>query len=103
MGLRSPLLGGILEEADLKLASWTRRALDGVSGNTTRALRRLTGTLAPGDVLLLHDGNCAPDRFGNAAVLTVLPLLLARLQRAGLPGTALPRFSQLPPPDHPGN
>ena len=90
MGLRSPLLQGVLEQGGLKLASWTRRALDGVSGDAPAALRRLTHELAAGDVLLMHDGNAARDASGQAVVLSVLPALLDRLTASGLAGVSLP-------------
>ncbi len=90
MGLRSPLLQAVLEECGLNLAAWTRRALDGRSGDTAAAMRRLTRGLAPGDVLLMHDGNCALDARGRPAVLTVLPLLLDRLRDSALAGVSLP-------------
>ena len=113
MGLRSPLLQSALEARGLHLASWTRRALDGVPGGALSALdgapggalsaldgapggaraalHRLTRRLAPGDVLLMHDGNCARDAEDRAVVLAVLPALLRRLERSGLAGVSLPR------------
>ncbi|WP_428391587.1 polysaccharide deacetylase family protein [Lichenicoccus sp.] len=91
MGLRSPLLQPVLESAGLRLASWSRRALDGVSGDQGAAVRRLTRGLAAGDVLLMHDGNCARDREGRPVVLSAMPPLLLRLRQSGLLGRALPR------------
>ena len=49
-----------------------------------RVLQRLTRGLAAGDILLLHDGNCARDAEGRAVILTVLPALLAELRRQQL-------------------
>ena len=91
MGLRSPLLQPVLESAGLRLASWSRRALDGVSGDPAAAVRRLTRGLAAGDVMLMHDGNCARDREGRPVVLSALPPLLLRLRRSALLGRSLPR------------
>lgn len=93
MGLRSPLLQPVLEGSGLHLASWTRRALDGVSGNATPALRRLTRGLAAGDVLVMHDGNCRPGPDGRAVVLAVLPPLLRGLRNSALAGARLPDLS----------
>lgn len=90
MGLRSPLLQAVLEESGLQLAAWTRRALDGRSGDAAAAMRRLTCGLGPGDVLMMHDGNCARDARGRPVVVTVLPLLLDRLQRSAFTGVSLP-------------
>ena len=91
MGLRSPLLQSVLETAGLRLASWSRRALDGVSSDQAAAVRRLARGLGPGDVLLMHDGNCARDPEGRPVVLGALPPLLLRLRRSGLLGRGLPR------------
>ncbi len=90
MGLRNPLLQTVLDEAGLGLASWTRRALDGArSCHAEAALRRLATGLAAGDVLLLHDGNCAHDADGAPAVLEILPPLLQRMRALGLSGVSL--------------
>jgi peptidoglycan-N-acetylglucosamine deacetylase len=44
--------------------------------NPARVLRRLTGALAAGDILLLHDS--------KPLVLEVLPALLERIESKGL-------------------
>ncbi len=89
MGIRSPLLDPVLHRAGLGLASWTRRGYDTRCRVPAAVLSRLTGRLAPGDVLLLHDGNAARTAAGTPVVLDVLPRLLARLREAGLATTAL--------------
>lgn len=75
-GLRNPLLEPVLCRLDLRLASWTRRAFDTREGNPWRVYQRLTRRLAPGDILLLHDGHAARDAAGQAVILGVLPDLL---------------------------
>ncbi|MFC7688915.1 hypothetical protein ACFQY5_03990 [Paeniroseomonas aquatica] len=47
-------------------------------------LDRLTRGLAARDILLLHDGTPGTRPRGEAAVLAVLPPLLARCAAAGL-------------------
>lgn len=84
MGLRSPLLEPVLASAGLRLASWTRRALDGMSGNSDAARTRLLSGLGPGDVLLMHDGRAARTAQGRAVVLEVLPAVLEASRRLGL-------------------
>ena len=88
-GLRSPLLDPVLRREGLRLASWTRRALDSVRGDPDAALRRLLRGLAPGDILLLHDGNAARTSAGKPVVLSVLPRLVRALRTAGLRPIAL--------------
>lgn len=84
MGLRSPLLQPVLFRLGLRLASWTRRALDGARGDPVAALNRLQQGLKAGDVLLLHDRELTPGQDGRAVVLTVLPRLLTTLTMHGL-------------------
>ena len=83
-GLRSPLLDPVLRGEGLRLASWTRRALDSVRGDPNAAIQRLLRGLAPGDILLLHDGNSARTAAGVPVVLFVLPHVLRALSDAGL-------------------
>jgi peptidoglycan/xylan/chitin deacetylase (PgdA/CDA1 family) len=83
-GLRNPFLDPVLTRLGLHLASWTRRGFDTVSVNPDAVFRRLTHALAGGDILLLHDGNAARDRAGEAVILTVLPRLLEALRAAHL-------------------
>jgi peptidoglycan-N-acetylglucosamine deacetylase len=89
MGLRSPLLDPVLKCLGLRHVSWTRRGHDAVNGNPTAALSRLTRRLAPGDVLMLHDGNCARARNNRPVVLEVLPVLLERMASQGLRSVSL--------------
>lgn len=75
-GLRNPLLDPILSRLSLKLASWTRRPYDTFEGNPQRVYERLIDQLAPGDILLLHDGHAALTPDGEPVILAVLPRLL---------------------------
>ena len=90
MGFRGPPLEPVLARAGLGLASWTRRGYDTRCGDPVTILRRLLRNTGPGDVLLLHDGNAARTGDGSAAVLAVLPRLLAGLRANGLTAVALP-------------
>ena len=90
MGLRSPLLDWVLSRLELRHVAWTRRGLDAVRGDPTSVLRRLTRGMEAGDLLALHDGNCAGRQHGRAVVLEVLPFLLDRVAAAGLHAVTLP-------------
>ena len=83
-GLRNPLLDPVLAGLDLRLASWTRRPFDTREGNPETVLRRLTGELAAGDILLLHDGHAARTPSGEPVILAVLPRLLAAIRERHL-------------------
>ena len=83
-GLRNPLLDPVLHELGLALTSWTRRGYDTRDADADRVEARLLRGLAPGDILLLHDGHCARTAAGRPVALDVLPRLLAALARHDL-------------------
>ena len=98
-GLRNPFLAPVLDRLDLQLVSWTRRGFDTVRREPQGVLARLSGGLAAGDILLLHDGHAARTVAGEPVVLGVLPGLLARCADAGLRAVTLP--AALAVPGHP--
>ncbi|MBC7701075.1 MAG: polysaccharide deacetylase family protein [Massilia sp.] len=75
-GLRNVFLDPVLHKLDLRLASWTRRGFDTARSDVDQVARRLIDELAPGDLLLLHDGHAARTSAGQAVVIEVLPRLL---------------------------
>lgn len=83
-GLRNPFLDPVLHQLGIRLASWTRRPYDTRCGDPDTVLARLTRNLAPGDILLLHDGHAARTADGQAVILAVLPRLLAALHEKQL-------------------
>jgi peptidoglycan/xylan/chitin deacetylase (PgdA/CDA1 family) len=83
-GLRNPFLDPALARLGLQLVSWTRRGYDTRNANAGDVLARLTRRLAPGDILLLHDGNAARTTRGTPVVVDVLPRLLETLAAASL-------------------
>jgi peptidoglycan-N-acetylglucosamine deacetylase len=88
-GLRSPLLDPILQSLDLKLVSWTRRGFDTMTNDPNKILQRLQVDLAAGDILLLHDGNCARTVTDEPVVISVLKKLLENLKFMGLDPVSL--------------
>jgi peptidoglycan/xylan/chitin deacetylase (PgdA/CDA1 family) len=97
-GIRNPWLDGALVRRRLEYASWTRRGFDTVSRDPGRVLDRLTRSLAPRDILVLHDGSAARDRAGRPVILETLPRLLDAIDAAGLRAVPLPA----PPGPHAG-
>lgn len=83
-GLRNPFLDPALTRLGLQLVSWTRRGYDTRNADAADVLARLTRGLAPGDILLLHDGHAARCADGAPVLLAVLPRLLDALGAAGL-------------------
>ncbi|HEU0203760.1 MAG TPA: polysaccharide deacetylase family protein [Burkholderiaceae bacterium] len=94
-GFRSPWLDPVLQRMDLRLACWTRRGLDSVRGDPQAVYHRLANGLAPGDILLLHDGDAARTPSGTPVSLEVLPRLLATMSEAALQPVTL--ADALPP------
>lgn len=86
-GIRSPLLQRELERSALRLVSWTRRGYDAVLHRADRVLSRLLPAVAPGAILVLHDGGFA--RHAEAPVLQVLPVLLERMRVSSLRSVTL--------------
>jgi peptidoglycan/xylan/chitin deacetylase (PgdA/CDA1 family) len=96
-GLRNPFLQPLLDDLQLRLASWTRRGFDTVNGNPDVIYNRLAASLQGGDILLLHDANAARGPGELPVILEVLPRLLDTLRgrrltpvtlRAALEGAA---------------
>ncbi len=78
-GLRNPLLDPVLQQFDMRLASWTHRGYDTRCNNADLVLARLTRGLGAGDILLLHDGQSARSTNGTPIIVEVLPRLIAEL------------------------
>jgi peptidoglycan/xylan/chitin deacetylase (PgdA/CDA1 family) len=90
-GLRNPMLDPVLHRLGLRLVSWTRRGYDTRCRDAARVRARLLNRLAPGDILLLHDGHAARTADGVPIILAVLPGLLAALRERNLRPITLSR------------
>jgi len=82
VGMKSCFLRTVLERSGLTLVSWNVRFLDSDPVRPDRLRQHLRRRVAPGSILLLHDGH---DRRpeGNPAVLEALPALLDALDEMG--------------------
>lgn len=83
-GLRNPFLAPVLSQLDLQLASWTVRGFDTCTHDADKVRARLMRGVAPGAILLLHDGNAARTQAGQPVILTVLPDLIAAAKASRL-------------------
>ena len=83
-GLRNVLLEPVLQKLDLRLAAWTRRGFDTRERDPEIVARRLLRDLAPGDILLLHDGGAAITSDGQPVLLSVLPRIFEAAKKQGL-------------------
>jgi peptidoglycan/xylan/chitin deacetylase (PgdA/CDA1 family) len=89
-GIRSPLLDRALGRRGLRLVSWTRRGFDTLVSDPERIARRLSTKLAPGDVILLHDGSAARGPGGSPVVLDVVDRLLDAVAARSLRPVVIP-------------
>jgi peptidoglycan/xylan/chitin deacetylase (PgdA/CDA1 family) len=83
-GIRGPFLDPVLHDLGLRLVSWTRRGFDTRRSDVEEVAALLADGLAAGDILLMHDGNCARTPDGRPVVLQVLPRLIGKAQSLGL-------------------
>lgn len=71
----------VLRKLDLPLIGWTARGFDGVSADSERIVRRIEKDIAPGSIILLHEGRgTLPDTLGK-----ILSGLSAKNYRCVLP------------------
>jgi peptidoglycan/xylan/chitin deacetylase (PgdA/CDA1 family) len=89
VGLRNILMYPVLARLGLTHVSWTRRGLDTVTWRPQGVARRLTRSLRPGDILMMHDGHHRNARSGRAVVLEALPKILDRIDALGLKAVSL--------------
>lgn len=83
-GLRNPFLAPVLARLELQLTSWSVRGFDTSTSNAQTVKKRLLRGLAPGAILLLHDGNAARTAAAQPVILEVLPAVLESAANAGL-------------------
>lgn len=83
VGMANPFVSAPLRDAGLARVAWSARGYDGVGAAPEAAVRRIERDLAPGAIVLLHEGGAATRS------VETLRLLLQRLQALGY-GTVLP-------------
>ena len=83
VGMANPFLAAPLRDHGLARVAWNARGYDGVGAPPERTVARIERGLAPGAIVLLHEGGAATRSVDTLA------LLLRRL-RAGGWGTVLP-------------
>ncbi len=82
VGMKNCLLHPVLARFGLDLVSWDVRFPKRTSTDREGLRRHLRRRVAPGSILLLHDGHDRKPE-GNPAVLEVLPRLLSALDAMG--------------------
>jgi peptidoglycan-N-acetylglucosamine deacetylase len=75
MGLSNPFTFYVTKKLGLRAIGWTIRSLDTRITEPGLVVQRVIGRLAPGAIILLHDGNIPAERL-----LLTVKLLLAKLR-----------------------
>ena len=94
VGMKNPLLQGILDREGLVHIGWSARGYDGVPANPENVLRRIRSRLCPGAIILLHQGR--RDRSGRLLAPIVLEGLLCELEQRGMRCVIPPREAYRP-------
>lgn len=89
IGWKSPALLAAARDLGLETVAWSARGLDTVERDPARIAGRLLRGIAPGAILLLHDGWEPGWRAERAPTLAALALLLAGLRERGLATVSL--------------
>lgn len=95
-GLRNPMLDPVLAVLGLRLVTWTHRGFDTRTVDPATVIRRLQQNQRAGNILLLHDGNCARSAAGVPIIVAVLPSIIEAARDAGLHFVTLPDAFQAP-------
>jgi peptidoglycan/xylan/chitin deacetylase (PgdA/CDA1 family) len=82
-GIRTPLTEPALARLGLRCVAWSLRSLDGVDHDADRVAARVERRLAPGAIVLLHDGaeGRSASRSASCSVVRALPRFLSAMRR----------------------
>jgi len=94
MGLSNPRVFRAARAVGLRVVGWTARGFDTRAVDPARIVKRVSGGIAPGGVILLHDGDIAADRL-VATVRQLLVSLRARGYQVARLDRVLPSGSKL--------
>ncbi len=87
MGLSNPFTFYVAKKLGLRVVGWTIRSLDTRITEPERVVQRVVARLAPGAIILLHDGNIPAERL-----VRTVKSLLAKLREQGYEVVRLDRL-----------
>lgn len=90
-GLKNPFVQHVLDREGISLIGWTARGLDGVRTDRSAILERIRSGIAPGAIVLVHEGRA--DEEGRRLAPDVLRGTLEYIRERGL-RTDFPRMTQ---------
>jgi peptidoglycan-N-acetylglucosamine deacetylase len=83
VGLKSPALARVAHARHLKVVAWSLHSRDTLARNPDATAARVLSRIAPGDIVLMHDGHEREGKHRGVAAAS-LPLILAGLRDRGL-------------------
>jgi peptidoglycan-N-acetylglucosamine deacetylase len=83
VGLKSPALARVAHARKLQVIAWSLHSRDTLARDAHATAERVLSRIAPGDIVLMHDGHQHADRHRNIAA-AALPKILAGLRERGL-------------------
>ncbi len=83
-GIRTPLTEPALAQLGLTCVAWNVRSFDSVDRDAARVAARIARKLAPGAIVLLHDGIELRHKASVPGVLAALPPLLQHVRHRGM-------------------
>ena len=89
VGMANPFVSAPLKKNGLARVAWTARGFDGVRGEPDRVVARIVADLAPGAIVLLHEG--APHGNNLAIIEGVLRAMRERGYSSVLPEDLSPK------------
>ncbi len=83
VGLKSPALARVAHARNLKVVAWSLHSRDTFTSDPKATAERVLGRIAPGDIVLMHDGHERDGKHRRLAA-AALPLILSGLKERGL-------------------
>lgn len=96
-GVKSPLLGDVIDEMEMTAVGWQVRGLDSLGRDPAKIVRRVLDGARPGGVIMLHDGTGFGGRSDRSATIEALPRIIDGLRERGLRFARLDELLELQP------
>jgi peptidoglycan/xylan/chitin deacetylase (PgdA/CDA1 family) len=88
-GVRSPWLTGVARRCGYRVCAWDGRVFDTARPGVDVIVDRVARLLAPGAIVLLHDGDGSGNGDSRSQTVEALPAILDRAEMRGLRSVAV--------------
>lgn len=88
-GVRSPWLTGVVRRCGYRVCAWDGRVFDTARPGVDAIVDRVSRLLAPGAIVLLHDGDGSGNGDSRSQTVEALPAILDRVEARGLRSVAV--------------